>query len=166
MRWPTHDLSALARSHDELCKIVESGIFAKELVENRAEEEGPRPFKGFVVERQGDFDATSRTDTALPAQSADHRPAFDRKNTAKPPFDRAIRKIGERRQYLAQCSGTVTRAAFNEAQMIEFSKLSNRQATTPVCAISVRLRSCATTGSRGGVGPATHETLRETSSAN
>ena len=36
--------------------------------------------------------------------------------------------------------------------------LMSRQVTVPRLAVSLRLRSCATTGSRGGVGPATQTT--------
>ena len=77
-------------------KVIEADIFAEETIKDRADQKRPRPFKGFVVDRHGDFGARAAAPTPLAtADAPDDRPRIDAADAANFALRRAVRHVGE-----------------------------------------------------------------------
>ena len=139
-------------------KWLSAEYSAEEAVEHGAEQEHAAALERLLVERDGDLDAARRADAAALADAAHDRPAVDAADAADPRSVTLSVRSANSDRISRSASALRPAPRSTRPRWLRLSMLMSRQATAPVWAVSLRLRSCATTGSRGGVGPATQTT--------
>ena len=126
----------------------------------------PLPSNAFSSSVIGDLQAARGAAAGALADPPHDRAAVDAAHAADLAFGGARRQVGEQRQHLPQRAAFLPAPRSTSPRWLRLSILISRQVTTPMLAISLRLRICDTTGSRGGVGPATQTRSSDVSSSN